>query len=296
MTVCPLFADSREDAHPAYRSMRDRENIRAERARERCENLWIEFAEFSDRNFLSDFPINLNQRWFEMYLTVLFVRKGMSIRCSKPGPDICLNHEGKRIWIEAVCPNPGNACRTDSVPELVSNTAQEVPFSQYALRIRSSLEAKQEKYRKYLDNEIVNENDITAVAISASGIPFLRYNMEEIIQRAVYGLGDKYFYIDDITKKYAGSERAENREICKSSGNSVGVIPFRDGSMKHISAVIGSSADTTTDLRDIGKDCVLYRNRTTTNPWRGDCFPWMAEFPIVESEGSDIVQSLWRIL
>lgn len=287
-----LFDNDREDVNHIYRALRNPENCGAERARKSCEDMWLDFEDHADPNFLDEFPTQFNQRWFEMYLTVSFIRNKCDVKCWNRGPDIRIVVDGKPVWIEAVCPTSGQADKRDSVRELVPGVAQTVPFREYALRIRSVLEDKQRKYRKYLKEGIVSGNDITVIAISACGIPFLQFNMEEAIARAVCGLGDKYFYIDGITKKYAGSGRAWNREICKSSGSSVGVIPFLDGGMEHVSAVIGSSADTTTDLREIGSDCVLYRNPTAAKPWLGDCFPWMREFPIGATEGDDIVQSL----
>ena len=287
-----LFDNDREDVNHIYRALRNPENCGAERARKSCEDMWPDFSEHADPNFLDEFPTQFNQRWFEMYLTVSFIRNGFNVESKDSGPDIRIVVDGKPVWIEAACPTSGQADKEDSVPELIPGVAQTVPFREYALRIRSVLEDKQRKYRKYLKEGIVSENDITIVAISACGIPFLQFNMEEAIARAVYGLGDKYFYIDDITKQYAGSGRVRKPKIPKSSGSPVDVTPFLDSSMEHISAVISSSANTTTDLREIGRDCVLFRNPTAASPWRGDCFPWMRVFPIGAIEGADIVQSL----
>ena len=275
MEKCSLFDNGRKDADPIYLSLQDPKNCGAEKARLRCEDLWRDFSTYADNNFFRDFPKHFCQRWFEMYLTASFIRRGIEIKCPKPGPDICAVVDGKQGWVEAVCPQPGKSCKKDSVPELVPNTAQEVPFDQYALRLRNALDTKQKKYWKYLEKGIVQEDDIKVIAISASGIPFLRFNMEEAILRTLYGLGDKCFFIDKLTKEYAGSGRMRKRKIDKSSRNTVDVVPFLDSRMEHVTAVIGSSADTTTDLRDIGQDCVVYRNLTAKSPWDTSSLPWM---------------------
>lgn len=73
------------------------------KARAHCEDLWIDFQEFADPNFRAEFAYRTHERWFEMYLTVSLIRAGHKVICRKPGPDILLKEDGRRIWIEATC-------------------------------------------------------------------------------------------------------------------------------------------------------------------------------------------------
>ncbi len=292
-----LFDARHENTCQLYRDIRDGKNEGCLRAQMNCNNLWFDFREFSDNNFVSDFPINFHQRWFEMYLTVFFIRSGLKVTCPKPGPDILLEIDGRRIWIEAVCPTPGEPDYPDSVPEPPDIQSQSeplrsrpVPFKQYAMRVCNSLGSKQAKFKNYLRKEIVGQNDFMVIAINVAGIPLLCYNMEETMIRSLYGVGNKYFSVDPMTGRSVGSGRMYNREIEKKTGGRIGVEPFIDGGMKHVSAVIGSSEGANFQSEDIGKDCVLYRNLTAKNRWPKNCLTILNEYQIESTEGGYIFQ------
>lgn len=94
-----LFSKFGDDASKVYCDARDGVDERCRRARSQCEEIWDDFARHADRHFLKEFALNFHQRWFEMYLTVAMIRTGLDIQCLKPGPDILVTKEGRRIWI-----------------------------------------------------------------------------------------------------------------------------------------------------------------------------------------------------
>ena len=76
-------------------------------AKAHCEDLWSDFWEYADEHFVDEFRVNFHQRWFEMYLTVSFIRAGLAVESQNSGPDISLALGERRVWIEAVCATEG---------------------------------------------------------------------------------------------------------------------------------------------------------------------------------------------
>lgn len=135
-------------------------------ARAHCEDLWTDFRHLADSNFKREFAINTHQRWFEMYLTVSLIRAGHQVKGPKPGPDVLMHVDDRRIWVEAVCATSGERGRPDSVPPPVFCQVRQEPTEQYVLRIRNALDEKQKKYRTYIQDGIVSCDDVTCVAIN----------------------------------------------------------------------------------------------------------------------------------
>ncbi|MDH3714201.1 MAG: hypothetical protein OET44_10185 [Gammaproteobacteria bacterium] len=286
-----LFAEAPQNACPAYTNLRNATDGPCRSGREHCEDLWNDFALLADKNFLVEFPVRFHQRWFEMYLTVALMRLGMAVQCPKPGPDILVTVDGRRVWIEAVCASPGAAGKPDSVPEpeyvragdnpIVSS----VPKDQMVLRLRNSLAEKQTQYQRYLDSGIVNQDDILAVAINVHAVHGLWANMGDIVMRALYGVGDLVVSLDRNTGTIVSSHHAQVSSIEKKlSGAQVGVEPFTDSSMPHIAAVLGSRADAVNLPQRLGDDCALYPNLSSMVSWRPNTIRFGEEWTFVESD------------
>ena len=105
-----------------------------------------------------------------MYLTVSLIRTGHRVECPKPGPDVLLHADERRIWIEAVCATSGKRGLPDSVPEQVMGQVTREPTEQYVLWIRNALDEKQRKYWTYIQSGIVSCDDATCVAINVYGV------------------------------------------------------------------------------------------------------------------------------
>ena len=266
---------------------------RFRRAREHCEDLWRYFAEHADRHFLSEFRgstpdqelrnLRTHARWFEMYLTVSLMRLGLEIRCPKPGPDILLTSGGRHIWIEAVCATSGQKGLPDSVPEAQHGKVVDTPIDKYVLRIRNSLDEKARKFRTYIENGTVGRDDVLVVAINVWAVE-LGPHLYHCMQKSLYGEGDLVLYYDRGTGKTVGSGHETTPKIDKQSGAQIGVTPFLDGSMPHISAVLASWATAVTPPLRLGDDCVLYPNLSCTNTWPEGVVPLGEEWVVNESK------------
>lgn len=269
-----LFDTRPDNACPAYLNLQAAENEFCQAGREHCLDLWNDFEPFADEHFRIQFPVHLHERWFEMYLTVALIRANFDVQCPKPGPDILLTIGNRRIWIEATCASAGEPGRPDSVPPPhISELGDPVlvvnrPTDAMTLRIRNSLDIKARKFHDYVANGIVEQFDITVVAINIHDIPNAWMDMDDLMRRTLYGLGNITVKIDPRTNSILDQGHEHRREISKrSSGNKVNLQPFNDGSLSHISAVLGSSEDVVNRPNRLGDCFGLFPNLVAAIPW-----------------------------
>ena len=270
-----LFETSPARACAAYTNIRNATTGFCLEAQEHCDDLWRDYACFADANFETEFPVYFHERWFEMYLAVSLMRAGLDVQCPKPGPDILLHHNGRRIWIEATCANPGDLDKLDSVPETRRAVADERivatqrPTDAMTLRFCNSLDTKQKAFATYRDNNIVHPNDATVVAINVHAVPNAWVDMDDLMRRTLYGLGDLTLTIDRESRKIVDRGYREQPEVAKqATGARVNALPFVDGSLPHVSAVLGSSEDAANRPSRLGDGFVLYPNLSAAVPWQ----------------------------
>jgi len=269
-----LFSNVPNNACKAYLNLRAAANDHSQAGSEHCEDLWQDFRSLADKNFLKEFPEHLHERWFEMYLTVALIRAGYEVQCPKPGPDILLTVNNRRIWIEATCASAGEAGKPDSVPVRPIPRPGEPPVvtdrptNEMTLRITNSLDTKQKQFRKWIEKEIVDPTDVTVVAINVHGIPNAWADMTELMPRALYGHGDIQLTIDRGTSAIVDQGHTHQPAITKTKTDSpVCLQPFADESLPHISAVLGSWESVVNLPRRLGDGLTLFPNVTATTSW-----------------------------
>ena len=250
-----------------YQAMLVPGNVQEEKARLDCEKLWPIFRDYADPNFKTEFGSRTHERWFEMYLTVSLLLAGHQIICPKPGPDVSLLAGDRRIWVEAVCASPGDRGRRDSVPETVLGRVYREPTEQYVLRIRNALEGKQRKYRKYIKEGIVSGGDVSVVAINVFEVDGIGPYIESHFRRALYGVGNPLIRIDRRSGEPLEVSNDVVHNVKKASGAEVDLRPFVNGTMGHITAVLGSHAHVFNRPSKPGEDFALYPNFTGDVPW-----------------------------
>jgi hypothetical protein len=275
-TAPDLFAANPPNASVMYAALRSPTSEKQRRVRAHVEGLWQIYHYYAEPLFLSEFSLQFHERWFEMYLAVCLLKAGAQLQKTlPPGPDLLVNANGRRLWIEAACASGGHPGLPDTVEEPVRPGPEEasaggiVPWDLIALRIRSSIEEKRRKYDRYLERGIVTADDSLLIALNVYKIPFASADVERYVFRALFGIGNQVIMFDRNTAQPVGSTNQQLLAIAKvATGSEVGTMPFIDASMPAISAVIVSSHEAVAAAHENTADLTLYPNLTATAPWR----------------------------
>jgi hypothetical protein len=286
-----LFDVTDPDADQGYRNIQAAEQpSELARIRESLESFWLRYEPYADGNFRQEFARQPDARFWEMYLTVrLLARKKLSTRVevtaarAKGGPDICIRKGKRKIWIEAIAPEPGDDPNLDRIPDLLigSEQMQDVPKREVELRITSALLKKTDAFRAYREKGIVGDNDSCVVAVSASqfalqaakeGLPYA--------VTAVYPFGDEFFVLDRAGQivhrghHHAGEIARINRAPVKRSA-------FQHKHFESVSGLIWS-------CRSIGNflgqadDFVYIHNQAAQKPIPRKWIRWVEEYAPID--------------
>src|SRR5437870_2949796 len=112
--------------------------------RERIVELFRFLDGLEDPHFEQQLDRDAHARLWEMMLAKILKSEGYELKSTDHGPDFVVEKDRKRVFIEAVCPGPGDEGNPNSVPPIVYGApiAQEVPVPHIVLRIRGALEEK----------------------------------------------------------------------------------------------------------------------------------------------------------
>jgi len=240
--------------------------------REHCEYLWKLYKPYADKNFLPEFVLHFHERWFEMYLGACLLTRGVALRpCKLPGPDLQAQVDGRRVWIEAICPSAGEPGKPDTVKRGDGLT----PWNLIALRIRGAIEDKNRKYDGYLAQHIVGADDRLLIAVNISAIPYARDDAERYVFRALFGMGELVITFDLRTMRPVEHSNRQLVSIDKlATGTPIGVQPFIDGSMPAIAgAIVSCDVSASTALLELPPALTMYPNPTAAKPWRAGTLP-----------------------
>jgi hypothetical protein len=294
--MCDRLFSAGEAGDPTYVNLRDLKNEWNEPAREFAESLWDRFRSFADPHFLTEVRRNFHARFWEMYLTCALQefanRQGSILSCPKPGPDILLEHDGSRVWVEAVVATNGAPGRPDSVVEPNPDDSGKIPEEKLVLRYANAISEKYRKYRGYLRNGIIHKNDAFVIAINDAALSYKWTQAENDVPRflkAVYPLGVYQLLLDRRTGKIIGQQNEPRFNIVKASGANVGTMSFLERRSRGISAILGSSADVTWHNLALGFDFELTHNPKSRVPIADFVFPatkaWRA---VLNETGGDL--------
>ena len=75
--------------------------------RQNLDELWLEFHDLADPNFVREFAKAPNDRAWEILLGVALRRSGFTLAAPKPGPDFLTHDCEGSVWIEAVVTQSG---------------------------------------------------------------------------------------------------------------------------------------------------------------------------------------------
>jgi hypothetical protein len=166
--------------------------------RERIIELFQSLDGLEDSHFEQELDRDPYARLWEMMVAKILTDEGYEPKSTDHGPDFVIEHKGKKVFIEAICPGPGDKTNPNSVPPIINGAlvASPVPESQIVLRIRSALEEKKRKYTQYLEEGIVSASDVCSIALSSSKFSPRGKMRPPAIMRATHGLGNRYVVFD----------------------------------------------------------------------------------------------------
>jgi hypothetical protein len=247
--------------------------------RDRIADLFQYLDGLEDRHFESQIDREPYARLWEMMLAKMLKTQGHQPASAARGPDFVFEHRGQRIFIEAICPGPGDDDNPNSVPPLMHGApiAQEVPVAQIVLRICSALEEKKRKFARYLEQGVVSQDDVTIIAISSSRIGVQASGLwPPVIMRATHGLGNPYVVFDK-DEGAVGEGIGSNERIPKVSGHEIETTFLLSDSNNAVSAVLYSECSVFSMLFDLYVESMLIHNPSARVCLRPGLLPRMKE-------------------
>jgi type I restriction enzyme S subunit len=216
--------------------------------------LWETYAQLGlpNEDFVAEFtngkPASLAQRTWELLLAQHLYDQGHALTCIGNGPDLCFEHGGKRIWVEAVCPEPkGLPADWLDEPKPGQVKVGDFPHEQLLLRWTTAFDAKAKKLTDYLRKGTVLSTDAYIIAINgcqlgwtpgARGITQLPFGVE-----TVFPVGPLQYKLNPDTTKIEGASISERFVIINQNGKPVATTPFVNPVYAAVSAVIGCASD-----------------------------------------------------
>ena len=229
--------------------------------RERIVELFRFLDGLEDRHFEQQLDRDPHARLWEMMLAMVLKSEGYELKSTDHGPDFVIEKEVKRVFIEAVCPGPGDESNPNSVPPIVHGApiAQEVPVPQIVLRIRSALEDKKQKYKNYIEQGIVSSDDCCVIALSSSKLSPRAKLWPPTIMRATHGLGNPYV-IFGKGEGVVGEGIESCESIPKVSGEDIDTRFFLSEENGLISAVLYSDCSFFSLVFDVFEESMFIHN------------------------------------
>jgi hypothetical protein len=248
---------------PTYCKIREASNPHTLKAR-----LFFEDIQETCGQFLGSDPVDRATKdfcsvWWELYLAYALDNVGIplvtrAIRTHpEEGPDLLT--ENPRIWVEAVAPKSGDG--PDALSEPLPGQLFTVPIDDFVLRLRTAIDAKVLKLRRYIKDGTISPGDAAIIAVSGGRLPF-RFTEAPIpnIVRAVFGVGSPILEINPAARKIVGRSIEYRDHVLKKSGFPVDTDVFLRDESANVSAVLYSSADCINHPAKPGTDFVLVHN------------------------------------
>ncbi len=177
-------------------------------------------------------------------LSMDYALRNSATAAGQHGPDFCVDHLGRTIWIEATVPSPeGIPVDWLEPPRKDEYRVKTKPDQQRVLRCTSAIDAKQKKFAEYRAIGIVGASDCAVIAVNicrlsdwdvdGTGISQLPLTME-----AVFPIGPLGFPITREGKLDGPAQHLPRFAVAKASGHEIQTANFLDSRFANVSAVI----------------------------------------------------------
>jgi hypothetical protein len=270
--------------------------------------LWLDFSasRLADTIFSSEIANGDEgkfwQRIWEALLARLLMQQGHKLSSADEGPDFCLDYDGKKVWVEAMVPEPtGIPIEWAGPPK--HNEVTTVPFDEILLRWTSALKEKYEKLEGrtqngrmqpgFLEKGIVSKDDVYVVAINPcrlSSRPWIDEGTSRLpfAVEAVFPVGPWAIPIDE-DNQLGKAVSTQRFSIRNKNSSEVSTYSFLNPGYSNVSALIGCSPRKPTsifpsdDVKLIVVHNPLAKNRLPPGLFRTNAIEYFAE-PIGEKE------------
>jgi len=263
---------------PAYRNVRDnpRNNspLNLTKAKAFVESLWTRYRGLADKHFRQDAMNHFLERFWEMYLAVTLIERCFQLmRIGGKGPEFYFLHNGRKIWVEAVVPGPGEG--EDRVPEIRYGEIYTVPTEKILLRFTNALVEKRNKYKQALQQKIIVPDDLYLLAINSRGIPHGPFgNTMPFFVQAFLPFGNLTALINTRTREVVDTFYQKRENVIKAKGSPVSTTAFLNPDFAFVSAVLNSGVDCVNRPDKLGDDFIILHNPTATHPLDPAVFEW----------------------
>ncbi len=235
----------RKGEHPEYAILRESSDPDTKKCREFFLSLWEQYEPYAPKGFLKKLQIEFHQRWWEIYLTVGLLNLDFELDSSKSdhGPDLTVDVQGQRIFIEATAPTIGET--SDRVPEPVYNGCGIFPKRECLLRLSQALTAKCEIINQYRESGLVPVNSCAIIAVSATDLNQFGLLLDSLAAgpaplAVLAGAGHLVVTMGGGSKQQYNEHRDK---LHRDSGSEVDMCLFDNPQFKNIGGVIYSKVD-----------------------------------------------------
>ncbi len=173
------------------------------------------------------------------------------------GPDFLMIENGRKIWIEVICPQPTGVPLDWLTLELDKVAVIDFPHEQILLRWTSAIKEKAEKLigsldgvvKGYIEKGIVKSEDGYVIAVNSRQLrhgPFpalFGISQFPFAVEAVFAVGPYQIKIDRDTLKQTGAGHQHRPLISKPKGASVPAFTFLEERFQPISAIWAVDVD-----------------------------------------------------
>ncbi len=263
---------------PAYRNVRDGGHSPLVEGRAFTESLWERYAPLADSHFREDVRAHFIERFWEMYLAVALLDRGISVNPgSGMGPEFSFNQGHRCFWVEAVAPGPGTGA--DRVPEIEKGVVYDVPTEKILLRFANAITAKRDQYRAALKAGIIAADDGYVLAINSRRIPHAPYgNTLPFYVQALLPFGHLTLMLNRSTREIEDRFYQAREKVLKANAASVGTQPFLDPDFAFVSAVLHSAVDCVNRPEHLGDDFFVLHNPVAACPLDPSKFEWCDQY------------------
>ena len=262
------------------------------------ENLWVIYEPYADNHFREQIRHDFAARFWEMYLACTLIQNNFDIASNNAGPDICLNLNDKKVWIEAIAPKNTASNSRDFVPYKCPLSGGSAQDEKIILRFTNAISEKfEKKYESYLKKKLIGQSDIYVIGINGCQIPSTRIERSPpLIVKTVFPFGQqKVTY--DLKGRVKPKWSFEYKPLIKKgSGVEIPTTIFINENYKMLSGILYSTCDAFNGLEPKGNDFIFVHNPFALNPLPVGTFKLGREFvPKINGELINISVTTWKI-